>query len=166
MSYLMSEAANSVYKTPLWSDSLTANHIHKSAESMLSVTMERITQYNVWRTGLRKWQVNFKNWSNSGGSHHPVFKHIRNVELNDSEFLVCSCCHWKICGLPCVHVAAVLQFEVSDWQGFGRNDVDICWWNLYQCFAYDKRKRSTVWSSYNSKTSPNRWPKVSQGMEN
>ncbi len=54
------KASVSVAKTPLWSQSATANHLCTEAESIILQVLERIKLYTVSRTDGRQWQVELK----------------------------------------------------------------------------------------------------------
>ena len=162
-SHLDHKYASSAFKTSLWSNSKTKDHVIVPCESMLQQILVRIPGYVTRRINNTIWEVlnkrhipflnkdyefletaNFDNvfaddeslYEKPSSSPIPKFWQIQTVVLDKSLCLKCACCQFESIGVPCVHQAAVIKECFPNWNSFTHHDVALEWWILYTSHAY------------------------------
>ena len=153
---------------PLWSTSLTANHVIPECESLLLQEMELSQDYAVrWldATSFEVVHVGFlkhvtlecpeTTWSREAEDDMeedddedteenltqmvPKFWRVRLVAVSEKGCLTCSCCQYQSTGLPCRHMMALMKFLFPEWKGFTHHAVSLVWWKLWHICAHDPR---------------------------
>ena len=162
-SHLDHKYASSAFKTSLWPNSKTKDHVIVPCESMLQQILVRIPEYVTRHINNTTWEVlnkrhikflkkdhdflqtaNFDNvfaddeslYLKPSSSPIPKFWRIQTVVLDESLYLKCSCCQFESIGVPCVHQAAVINKCFPIWNSFTHHDVALEWWTLYTSHAY------------------------------
>ena len=65
----------------------------------------------------------------------PRFLRFRYVTMEERQGFVCTCPFTSMYGLPCRHIAHVIQYYSKTPFFFSHRDVDIRWWTTYANFA-------------------------------
>ena len=65
----------------------------------------------------------------------PIFRRLRYVRRDELGGFHCTCPYTKMYGIPCRHVAHVIQSYCIGAYFFTHHDVDIRWWTTYSTLA-------------------------------
>ena len=65
----------------------------------------------------------------------PRFLRFRRVKKDNGRGFVCTCPFTSMYGIPCRHVAHVLQFYCTTPYTYSHRDVDVRWWTTYSNFV-------------------------------
>ena len=131
--------------------------------------MLRRDLYVARRVGEREFEVEYigdavflKDYLDCG--IFPLFWRCRRVTVTDDGKLVCSCKAFEEDGIPCEHIACVVEAvmkacEGKEWKGFTVNDISVRWWSSYMYLAYrettdDDTNAMFHWLATNDITGP------------
>lgn len=128
-----------------WSCLPSAPHSCRHAEGLLTVVFMRRKLYAVYRVGQFIFDVEFcgdgsdmKDVMDCG--IFPLFWRVHRVTISRDGKLSCSCCAFEEDGIPCPHIASVIDSIMEalgiEWKGFTICDVSVRWWSSYMYLAY------------------------------
>ena len=139
----------------------------RHAEGLLTVVMLRRDLYVARRVGEREFEVEYIG--------DAVFFCRRDTVTDDGK-LVCSCKAFEEDGIPCEHIACVVEAvmkacEGEEWKGFTVNDISVRWWSSYMYLAYrettdDDTNAMFHWLATNDITGPSLPCAISASMPN
>lgn len=134
-------AYDNQFKTKLYdmhvAGSKETKHITPKALGEMRRQIQRGHTYCSIRLDRSKWLVRTGGeFIESANLHRvPRFLRYRYVTLEDSHGFVCTCPFTSMYGLPCRHIAHVIQYYSKTPYFFSHRDVDIRWWTTYANFA-------------------------------
>ena len=164
-----------------WSNLPSSPDTCRHAEGLLTVVMLRRDLYVARRVGEREFEVEyigdavfFKDYLDCG--IFPLFWRCRRDTVTDDGKLVCSCKAFEEDGIPCEHIACVVEAvmkacEGEEWKGFTVNDISVRWWSSYMYLAYrettdDDTNAMFHWLATNDITGPSLPCAISASMPN
>jgi hypothetical protein len=72
----------------------------------------------------------------------PIFRRVRKVKRFDHGGFECTCTYTPMYGIPCRHIAHVIQCYCTEEYLFNHHDVDVRWWTAYADFVVLKSPSS------------------------
>lgn len=117
-------------------DGVNGRYISKSAFGQLTEEWQSGQNYASLRTSGDTWSVLFavREDAHSKAKVIPVFRRMRQVIWNLDHTLSCDCGYTNRWGMPCRHMAHVVQRYTTSKRCFTHHDVDMRWWNIYSKF--------------------------------
>jgi hypothetical protein len=105
--------------------------ITKNAFGQLKTQVEEGQNYASVRTGQTTWNI-IRSTDRTKETILPVFERKRLVTWNAEGLLSCDCGYTKRWGMPCRHIAHVVEFYSNEKKcRFTHHDVDIRWWTIH-----------------------------------
>jgi hypothetical protein len=111
--------------------------IVKKAFGQLQMQIKEGHNYASVRRGQAIWNV-IRSTDRKVSSILPVFERKRTVTWNENKSLSCSCGYTKRWGIPCRHIAHVVELYSNNKKCcFTHHDVDLRWWNIHALMVFD-----------------------------
>jgi len=126
--------SDSLFKKKLRTESKTANQLSKEAEGEVQQEFQARHNYGSHRVSDCEWLVMFLGVRKQGRLI-PNFERVRRVVLAGDGSLSCSCNRHEETGIPCRHIAHVMQFYTKGFNGFSIDDIDIRYHNMYAYYV-------------------------------
>ena len=137
---IFKEAAKEYVSTEVWSTLPSTKLLCKRAQGLIESEWPLRKNYAVRRTPGKK-----KSWDvvyhpslerTTCKTPIPIYRRTRTVTMGKDRRLSCPCGSMNQIGLPCVHMNAVIVFEVEDYAGPSHFDTSVHWWKSYFHLAY------------------------------
>ena len=109
----------------------SVRYISKKAAGQLMLQVQNLQNYASIRTGPTTWNVLRSTSQTYEKKIIPVFERMRCVNWNCDKTLSCDCGYTERWGMPCRHMAHVVEFYSDQKCFFTHQDVDIRWWDVY-----------------------------------
>lgn len=133
------DVSNSLMKQRLRRNSSTADHLLKEVEGDVQKEFDSRHHYASFRSSPNEWLVLFMN-KRVCNRAYPNYERVREVKLETSGRLYCSCGLPEEFGYPCRHIAHVLEYYAEGFDCFSPEDVDIRFHCLYAYYVAYKPK--------------------------
>jgi hypothetical protein len=119
-------------------DNKCGSLIVKNAYGQLKSQIEGGHNYASVRTSQTSWKV-IRSTDRKLKSILPVFERNRSVTWNVNGLVICDCGYTKRWGIPCRHIAHVVQmYSISNKCDFSHHDVDIRWWTIHAFMVFNE----------------------------
>lgn len=145
------KAADAFLKTPLYTSTLTSNHIVQVAESHLQREANELENYASIRIQEKEFWV-LRSTSTKQGTKDsviPKFRRVRVVTVDGDGMMKCSCGSTHRSGIPDRHIFHVARKFGVNFESFIHHDIDPRFWTSYCKFVatddptvMDSRKQS------------------------
>jgi hypothetical protein len=111
----------------------SGKNITKKAYGQLTLQMKNIQCYASIRIDSTTWLVLRSTDQLLGREHFkiPIFQRVRQVTLCPNNVLCCDCGYIDRWGIPCRHMAHVIEFYSDKKCDFTHHDIDVRWWTIY-----------------------------------
>jgi hypothetical protein len=118
-------------------DDKAGSLIVKKAYGQLTMQVEEGHNYASVRTGQTTWNV-IRSTDRKIDAIIPVFERKRYVTWNANGLLICDCGYTKRWGMPCRHIAHVIElYSNKNTCCFTHHDVDVRWWTIHALMVFE-----------------------------
>ena len=131
-------SALKINSSKTWSKSKTSEYLTDYAEGLACSNFDRRHQYTKKYIGNKMWLVcrsrlfhdKYETLMDNYALKETRFLRVREVFIDDTNFMTCSCQYVQRWFMPCVHMCKVIQ----DMEHFTPELFHIRWWKHYHYF--------------------------------